>query len=172
MTASRFVGVVAVGLALGSLLHADIASAQVVARGYGFGGPGAVVFGGDAAGTVHAGGGAEAMIDDRLAVGGELGYLAPLLFPNAGLGVFSLNASYHFAAPRQAPKLRPFVTSGYSVFFRDGHENLWNVGGGVDYWVTRRTAFRAEFRDYLHPSSCNSCGALQFPGARFGVVFR
>jgi hypothetical protein len=41
---------------------------------------------------------------------------------------------------------------------------LWNVGGGVDWWLGRHAGVRLEVRDQLF-------AAPVFLGFRFGVVF-
>jgi hypothetical protein len=67
-----------------------------------------------------------------------------------GIGILSVNGGYHFNRARQS-KLSPFVTAGYSLAFREGHENLFNFGGGVTWWVASHIGIRAEFRDYVWP---------------------
>ena len=41
----------------------------------------------------------------------------------------------------------PFVTVGYSLAFRTSTANLWNFGGGLNYWLRDRIALMAEVRD-------------------------
>jgi hypothetical protein len=65
--------------------------------------------------------------------------------------------------------VRPFVTGGYTLGFRDGHENLFNVGGGVDFWLKPKVGLRVEFRDHIWIEDNDT---LQFLGVRVGVMFR
>jgi hypothetical protein len=118
---------------------------------------------------MHYGGGAEVLIVKGLAAGAELGYLAPAKCSGCGIGVLSANGSYHFGARDPKSKVIPFVTGGYSLGFREGHGNMYNFGGGVQYWFSRRVGFRAEVRD--HVSSCYRC-TTHLWGVRFGVAFR
>jgi hypothetical protein len=134
---------------------------------YGFAAPGGVTVRGSTTGTLHFGGGGEKIFGPGIGVGGELGVLGPWSNYRSALGVFSVNGSYHFF--RDRPKLDPFVTGGYTLFFRSGTANLGNFGGGVNYWLGERLALRAEVRDHVH-----SPGPLtiHYWGLRLGVAFR
>ena len=140
--------------------------------GYGFVGVGAVTSGGESMGTWHVGGGGEAVIRDAIGIGAEIGYLNWLEEPDeSGLGVFSVNGSYHFNGGEASRRFRPFLTGGYTLgFAADGHENLFNVGGGVDYWLKPKVGLRVEFRD--HVWSGDGEDTLHFWSVRFGVTFR
>ena len=133
---------------------------------YAFGSVGAASGEGDSIGTLHGGGGGESVFGDAVGVGAEIGYVGPFEELRDGLGVLSVNGSYHFLSG-QSRKLRPFVTGGYTLVFRDGHANLWNIGGGVHYWLNQRVAIRVEFRDHVW-----SAEELHAWGARIGVAFR
>jgi hypothetical protein len=137
------------------------------AQGYAFFAPGGVAAGGSQ-GTIHFGGGVEALVYKGLGVGGEIGYLAPTRSFGNGLGVFSADGSYHFLTRQRDQKLVPFVTSGYSLFFRSGTANLVNFGGGVNYWFRERTGLRVEFRDHIRPDYTTA----HFWEFRIGVAFR
>ena len=135
-------------------------------QGYIFYGPGRAPGGGT---LLQIGGGGEGFLYKGLGVGAELGYLyAPGEF-TYGLGLLSLNGSYHLNRSRQA-KLWPFVTAGYSLAFRDGHASLLNFGGGVTWWMAEHVGVRMEIRDYVW-SEC-SCGPQHSPQAQIGVSFR
>ncbi len=135
-------------------------------QGYVFFAPGASTPGGT--GTVHLGGGGEALVYKGLGVGGEIGYVAPWqCIGRCGLGVFSANGSYNFS---RRGKLVPFVTGGYTLFFRSGSANGFNFGGGVNYWVRKRVGLRLEFRDEVFPQLC--CTTSHFLGFRIGLVLR
>ena len=139
-------------------------------RGYVFFAPGASAPGGT--GTLHFGGGSEGLIYKGLGVGGELGYHAPWRSFGDGLGVFSLNGSYHFLPRKNEGKVVPFLTSGYTLFFRSDSLNLFNVGGRVDYWCRERVGQRFEFRDHVHPESSCGRGAAHFLGFHILWAFR
>ncbi len=138
--------------------------------GYGFAGVGAATWDGESEGTWHVGGGGEALFRDAFGVGAEMGYLSWLEEGSDGLGVLSVNGSYHFNGGSSTRRWRPFLTGGYTLGF-DGEtsENLFNVGGGVDYWVKPRVGLRLEFRDHVWSDGGET---VHFWGARVGVTFR
>ena len=135
--------------------------------GYGFGAIGAASVQGFNSSTVQLGLGGEKLFGFGLGAGGELGALGMTTrWPSTVLGVLNLNASYHFSRPDAT--FDPFVTGGYSLFFRTGTSNGGNFGGGVNYWFADRVGFRFEVRDQVagrNPS-------VHFWGVRFGVTFR
>jgi Outer membrane protein beta-barrel domain len=137
--------------------------------GYGFVGAGAASGEGESTGTWHFGGGGEAVFGDAVGVGAEIGYLSAFESGSEGIGVFSLNGSYHFGSGPHSRKLRPFVTGGYTLGFRDGYANLFNVGGGVQYWLKPKVGLRFEVRDHIWS---NGGDTIQFWGVRVGVTFR
>ncbi len=133
-------------------------------QGYGFAAPGGA--GGTV--TMHYGAGFDALAYKGLGLGGEIGYLMPAESPGDGFGVFSPNVSYHFLTGSKSGKFDPFVTGGYSLFFRDDTANAVNFGGGVNYWIKERIGLRFEIRDHVLPDSDNT----HFYGFRVGVTFR
>jgi hypothetical protein len=137
--------------------------------GYGFIGFGAATGGGESSATYHLGGGGEAVFRDAFGVGAEIGYLNSFEEGSEGIGVLSINGTYHFGGGPTAAKARPFVTGGYTLGFRDGSESLFNLGGGVDYWFKPKVGLRVEFRDHIWASGGET---VQFWGVRFGVTFR
>ena len=50
--------------------------------------------------------------------------------------------------------LKPFITGGYTLGFRGGSENLYNLGGGIDYWPKQHVGLRFDVRDHVLPSAC------------------
>ena len=138
--------------------------------GYGFFGVGAATWEGESEGTWHVGGGGEALFRDAFGVGAEMGYLSWLEEGSDGLGVLSVNGSYHFNGGTSARRWRPFLTGGYTLGF-DGEtsENLFNLGGGVDFWMKPRVGLRLEFRDHVWMESDET---IHFWGFRIGVTFR
>lgn len=135
--------------------------------GYVFFGPGgSVPHGGEA--TMHTGGGGEAVFKNGAGIGAELAYLAPFKYPGDGLGTFSVNGSYHFLKTSGSEKVVPFLTGGYTGFFRDGYANGVNFGAGVNYWFKPRVGLRVEFRDNIWVQN----EATHFLNVRVGLNFR
>src|SRR5215510_16403331 len=130
-------------------------------QGYVFFAPGMETPGGS--GIAHFGVGGEVLFKG-IGLGPEIGYLTPIRSFGNGIGVFSPNVSYHFING----KVSPFLTGGYSLFFRSGHANGFNFGGGVNYWVSNRAALRFEFRDNVIPKYRDH----HFLGFRAGLSFR
>ncbi len=155
------------GIPLALAVVALPATAQS-SHGYAFFAPGAVSCSGCSGMTLHFGGGAEGVIGKGIGVGAELGFLAPREDVGEGLGVFSPNGYYHFPGRNKDRKVDPFVTAGYTLFFRSGHANLWNVGGGVNYWFAKRVGMKLELRDHIWSDG----GTLHYWGVRIGVTFR
>ncbi len=61
------------------------------------------------------------------------------------------------------------MTGGYTLGFREGHENMWNAGGGIDYWFKPKLGLRIEFRDHVWSGGGET---TQFWGVRVGVTIR
>jgi hypothetical protein len=138
------------------------------------GGPSLVRSIGNHGSAWQVGAGAE-VVGDLYGFGGEVQYI---YFPEAtttfagGLGeasspaastvTFAVKGSYYF--PRMtARRVRPFVTAGLTYLYDDEEPlPMLHVGGGVDWWATRRTGMRFEVREHLG-------GILSF---RCGFVFR
>lgn len=122
----------------------------------------------DSTATLHFGVGGEGLVYKGLGVGGEIGYLAAARQLDSGFGVLSPNISYHFLNASKSGKVVPFVTGGYSLFFRSGVAHGVNFGGGINYWFKERVGLRLEFRDHI-PAH----GDLgHFYGVRIGLAFR
>jgi len=138
-------------------------------QGYVFVAPGGTAgCGGSTVALLHFGGGGEALLYKGLGVGAELGFLAPMQYLGDGIGILSVNGSYHFLNASATRKMIPFVTGGYSLAFRSGAANGVNLGGGINYWLGERLGLRVEFR--THSTAGNfSCQMWQ---ARFGLAFR
>ncbi len=132
--------------------------------------PGALTGGGATTSTVHFGGGGEALVYKGLGVGAEIGYLTPWDSFGDGIGIFSANGSYNFFPRHGEKKLVPFVTGGYSLFFRSGSANGFNFGGGVNWWLKPKLGLRLEFRDQVWPGRYDS--AAHFFEFRVGLAFR
>jgi hypothetical protein len=132
---------------------------------YGFLGSGAIGDADYSMPTMHTGFGAEGLVYKGLGIGAELGYLSPWRSLGAGIGLLSLDGSYHFKRHRQ---ISPFVTGGYSLGFRSGAENLINFGGGVNIWLRNRLGIRLEARDHIIPEYAGT----QCLSLRIGFLFR
>jgi len=122
-------------------------------------------------GGANAGFGGEVFVYRRLGVGAEFAWAGPnWTFGSEGLGVGSLDASYHFF---RHGRLEPFVIGGYSLYFGDrtATQSGFNAGGGVNLWMAKHLALRLDLRDqgninYFHSPFTN------FIAFRFGLAFR
>jgi hypothetical protein len=137
------------------------------AWGYVFGGIGGAPDGQGA--FVHVGGGGEALLRGGFGMGAELGYFAPVSdVTGNGLGIFSVNPSYHFRNASASKKIVPFVTGGGALAFRSGAlAGGGNFGGGVQYWFKEKVALRVEYRTYVFSSDRPFLHSI-----RAGISFR
>ena len=134
-------------------------------QGYVFFAPGGIIGDGYSVGTLHFGGGGEALLYRGLGIGAEAGYLAPWRQLGDGIGLLSIDGSYHF---RRNQRFTPFITGGYSLGFRSGTANLINFGAGAHYWFKDQVGLRFEFRDHIDPSYLND----HYLSGRIGISFR
>jgi hypothetical protein len=121
-------------------------------RGYGYA---YFLVGADCCGfasTLGMGAGGDALVYRGLGASIDLGYIFPRQDPGCGIGLLSLNPSYHFTNPNRPGKVMPFITAGYGLAFRGTTANAWNYGGGVTWWFSGKTGLRLEARDYRAPS--------------------
>lgn len=151
---------------LATVLVAGSASAQVTPTGYVFGAPGQARGGGESLTMLHFGGGGGVRTAAGLGADAEIGFLGPKASFSDGVGVFDANGTYYVQGRSRAV---PFVTGGYSLIFRNGHSNGWNIGGGVEYFVRPRFGLRFEVRDQIHSEGSVT---LHFVGFRGGISFR
>ncbi len=113
-------------------------------------------------GNIHIGAGGEGFIYKGLGIGAEIGGVCPLSTtvhlpgrPNSRYGGFcdgvvglgSANLSYHLLPRTTDRRLEPFVTVGYSLFFRAGLSHGYNAGGGINVWLNKHVATRFEIRN-------------------------
>ena len=151
-------------LVLMPLLRAEDASRQSSSTAYVYSAPsGTGTYFGEVLGI---GGGGEGLLYKGLGIGGDLGYLFSRRDFRAGLGLASVNASYHLLSLSQSGKFVPFVTTGYTLGFRSGTAHFQNYGGGLTYWFQDKMGLRLELRNLDHPEYS---GFLSF---RVGVSFR
>jgi hypothetical protein len=137
-------------------------------QGYTFVAPGAIAGHDDTVATMHYGVGGERFITKGFGVGAEIGYFTQLREHSSGFGILSGDATYRFRNSGGDAKVVPFVSAGYSLFFRDGTANGYNFGGGVHYWFNEKLGLRVEFRDHLVARDA----ATHFLGVRVGLAFR
>ena len=125
-------------------------------------------------GGVNAGFGGDVLIRNGLGVGFEAGYAGQdWSFGANGLGVGSINATYHFFGNKTSRRVDPFATGGYSLYFGDrtAFQNGFNLGGGVNVWWVKHVALRLEVLDqdnikYFHSQF------TRFAAFRVGMTFR
>ena len=115
-------------------------------HGYIFFAPGGVSVAGQTNSSVQFGGGGELLFAKGLGVGAELGGISPTGNLGGAVGVASGNAYYHFGSDR---KIDPYITGGYSLFFRGNSANSGNFGIGVNLWLWRSLGMKVEFRDHV-----------------------
>jgi hypothetical protein len=156
-----------IGLA-GLMLSAGVSNAQTSGQGYFMGGAGTYSNGFSSGRVVQFGGGGEALIQNRVGIGGELG-----LARGGGdaWATLSLDASLHFPKQGATRGIVPFVSGGYTrmaFFTESGGSNALNVGGGLTYWVSARKGLLLEFRDVVY----RALGTDQYWAARVGIAFR
>lgn len=138
-------------------------------HGYVFVAPGGLSAGSGTQATLHGGGGFEALVWRRWAgVGAEAGWIGPIQRLGSGLGTLSPNGYFHFGGDRLRG-IDPFVTAGYSMFFRRNAESLFNFGGGLNWWFRDDVGLKFEIRDHVDPERFRTD---HFWGFRFGVTFR
>ena len=117
--------------------------------------------------TLQIGAGGEAILGKGIGVGAELGALFPRGNIEGSVGIFSLDGYYHFLHGQQ--KADPFFAAGYTLGFRGERANLFNFGGGVNYWFIPHLGIKAELRDQVWTPSNATVHAWGF---RFGLNFR
>jgi outer membrane protein with beta-barrel domain len=112
----------------------------------------------------HFGGGLEALITKGIGAGADISgnYQRSALVNGDGsiLAILSVNGYYHFLNGAKSQRLDPFVTGGFSRAFNVNvgngtttRFNLFNFGGGTNFWLTDRFAVRGEFRDQVRSGS-------------------
>ena len=107
--------------------------------------PGASFYEGDSQSFFTTGAAWEGLLAGNLGMGLEVAYLAPFSGAGNGFGTFSPGVLYQFGSS----KTRPFVTGGYTLFFRTFAESGAFVGAGVNHWVSDRWGLGFEGRDQI-----------------------
>ncbi len=146
----------------------SVAAVAQRANGYVFFAPGGATCCGNTVMSLHFGAGMDVPVWKGLGPTVEIGALGPKThFGDGVFGVFSPGATYYFRRGNEQ-KLEPFLSGGYSLIFRDGHDNLGFVGAGANYWFSKAAGLRLEFRDHIH----GGYQATHFWGFRVGFSFR
>ena len=148
-----------------TLLLALAAAAAAQSHGHVFLGAGGASSSGFTQSLMAVGGGGEFVSRSGLGAGGEVGYWAPWRRFDGGIGIANANGFYHF---RPRGRVVPFVTGGYSLFFRSGTANGFNIGGGVNWWFSDGLGLKAEFRDNVGNGNFD----VQYWAFRVGLNFR
>jgi hypothetical protein len=151
---------------IGVLSLCGLACAQNT-RGYFFLGPGGISSNGTTTRSYEVGGGVERLFERGIGAGAELeGFVPGTGAASKSVGIFSLNGYYHFLHER---KLDPFATAGYSLLFRDFTANLFNYGGGMNYWFQDNLGVQVGIHDHIWSHSGSS---THYWGIRVGLTFR
>jgi len=109
--------------------------------------------------------GSDVFVYKGAAISPSVGYLTQFDNGGRGVGVLTLNGSYHFL--RGKGKFEPFVTAGYGALFNFGDGlSTFNYGGGANYWFKKRLGFRVEVLNFQYESD------RELTSVRFGLSFR
>ena len=142
----------------------DSSQKRKAVRGVVFVAPGGVTSCGCSQGTLHFGGGVDGRIKGGVEATFDVGYITPTRSLLSGIGIFSPGLAYRF---NRGNKTEPFVTGGYSLFFRGGTASGVFFGGGIDRWFRENVGFRVEGRDQVIVEHND-----HFVEARFAILFR
>jgi hypothetical protein len=160
-------GVVVVVLAVAALMIVPgRVESQVV--GYGVFGPTVLSGGSEYLVSGTTAGGVELLINGRIGVGMEAGFIGT---PLSGWPVFSATGVWHLTSSRRdGPRVSPFLAAGISSIDSERPTSRsWNMGGGVDIWLRERVALRIDYRDHVTPQEEFT---PRYSMLRVGVSFR
>src|SRR5262245_58801574 len=117
--------------------------------------------------SIHIGGGGEGFVYKGIGLGAEIGAVGPWSdFGDNAFGMGSANLSFHFLPGASERKLEPFVSIGYTLFFRAGVTHGVNAGVGINQWLNKKVALRFEVRDNVEG------GHGHLIGFRIGVTLK
>ena len=131
---------------------------------------------------LYMGPGFDRQVSGKFCLGGSVGYLAHMkeldetsnqAFSLSGFGenwfwVSSVNATYYLFGCGGPAKQAYFATLGYSLFVRDGHRNLLNIGLGKHHTFSSHYGLRLEFRDSIMRTDSSYRHFLEL---RIGLAF-
>jgi len=107
----------------------------------------------------HTGGGGEGLVAGGFGFGAELGYLAFMEAPGRDIGLLSPGVVYNFS---RGKKTMPFVTGGYTLFFRRGVAHGFYFGGGVNRWIGEHLGIKIEGRNQMMPACSENLLEVRF----------
>jgi len=130
-----------------------------------------------ARGGNNTGFGGEILIHNGVGVGVEFGYAGPdwSFSGNGGVGVGSVDATYHFFGNKSRRRVEPFLIGGYSLYYgqRTTFQSGYNLGGGVNLWVIKHAAVRLEVRNQGGINYFDGFSPFSdFVAFRVGMTFR
>ena len=142
------------------------AQAQSHSHGYLVVAPAVVSSSGESNAGLQAGVGGEGVFPGGIGLGSEIGALGVRGNSDTLVGMASVNGYFHI--PRPFSSFDPFLTAGYSAVFEVFNStNLFNVGGGMNWWFAPHLGLKLEFRDHLRSGNETSNIAT----FRFGLAF-
>lgn len=121
----------------------------------------------DNEGGISIGGGGNYRSSIGLGGGADLSYLAP--WSGLGGGIGTLSPHLYYSYMNNGSKVEPFLSGGYTLFFRSGTANGINFSGGVHYWFSKKVGLKLEFRDDMLLDTSPYYHFLSF---RIGAAFR
>ncbi len=121
----------------------------------------------DRMGGMSIGGGGNFRSSMGLGGGVDLSYLAPWRAKGDGIG--ALSPYFYYSYLKKGSKVEPFLSGGYTLFFRAGTANGINFGGGAHYWFSKKVGLKLEFRDDMFLYTSPHCHYVSF---RIGAAFR
>ena len=140
--------------------------AQSHSHGYFLVAPAVVSSDGENHAGLQAAVGGEGVFPGGIGLGAELGGLGIRKNSNTFVGIASVNGYFH--VPRPYSSVDPFLTAGYSAVFElFNSSNLFNIGGGMNWWFAPRLGLKLEFRDHMRAGN-ESANIATF---RFGLAF-
>jgi hypothetical protein len=118
-------------------------------------------------GIINGGFGAEYFIYKGLFIGSDLGYMGSVQGLAEGFGNLNVNGGYHFFDGSGSQKWVPYLSGGYTLFFRESAANLLNISAGTTYWMPSGKGIRLEVRDQIY----NDYETYHYVSFNFGFVF-
>jgi len=157
------------GAALLALVFAaagGTAQARSHSHGYLFVAPGTFSFG-DSDAALAAGVGGEGVFPGGVVgLGAELAAVGVRGSSDTTFGLASVNGYFHVPRPYSNKDL--FLTAGYSALFQFSEKiDMFNVGGGINWWLAPHVGLKAEFRNHARTGD----DTVNFATFRAGIAF-